>query len=169
MTFPKNTGQIRINYSIRNTGRPYGGGENRKFQSNYLDVSNEPLFPFGFGMSYTRFEYGAVQLDKNTMKSGQKIMAEIRLKNAGDRDGEETVQLYLQDVVASVTRPVKELKGFQKVFLRAGEEKSVRFEIAVNDLKFYNAKLMAVAEPGEFKVGIGGNSSVEMKQSFRLE
>jgi beta-glucosidase len=168
MTFPKNTGQIPIYYSIRKTGRPYGGGENRKFQSNYLDVSNEPLFPFGFGLSYTRFEYGAVNLNQNTLKPGQKIIAEIQLKNAGPRDGEETVQLYIQDVVASVTRPVKELKGFQKVFLRAGEEKLVRFEITVNDLKFYNAKLSTVAEPGEFKVGIGGNSLVTMNQSFRL-
>lgn len=169
MTFPKNVGQIPIYYSIRSTGRPYRGGENRKFQSNYLDVSNEPLFPFGFGLSYTQFEYGPVQLSKNTLKTGEKLIAEINLKNTGQRDGEETVQLYIQDVVASVTRPVKELKAFKKVFLRAGEERLVRFEISVNDLKFYNGKLIAVAESGEFKIGIGGNSMVEMKPSFRLE
>lgn len=169
MTFPKNVGQIPIYYSIRNTGRPYGGGENRKFQSNYLDVSNEPLFPFGFGLSYTRFEYGPIQLSKGKMKSNEKITAEISLKNTGQYEGEETVQLYLQDVVASVTRPIKELKSFQKVFLRPGEEKLIRFEISVNDLKFYNAKLTSVAEAGEFKIGIGSNSLTEMKQSFVLE
>lgn len=169
MTFPKNVGQIPIYYSIRNTGRPYGGGENRKFQSNYLDVSNEPLFPFGYGLSYTRFEYGSVTLSKTKIKTGEKITAEVNLKNSGRWDGEETVQLYLQDVVASVTRPVKELKAFQKVFLRAGEERLIRFEISVKDLKFYNQKLLFVAEPGEFKLGIGGSSLAEMKQSFLLQ
>lgn len=169
ITFPKNVGQIPIYYSIRNTGRPYRGGENRKFQSNYLDVSNEPLFPFGYGLSYTRFEYGPLKLDKGKIKPGETLTAEINLKNTGPRDGEETVQLYIQDVVASVTRPVRELKAFKKVFLRAGEEQLVRFQISVKDLKFYNSKLVAVAEPGEFKIGIGGNSLVELNQSFVLE
>jgi len=169
MTFPKNAGQIPIYYSIRSTGRPYRGEPFRKFKSNYLDVSNEPLLPFGYGLGYSRFEYGAPVLDKTKMKAGEKLTASVTLKNTGPYDGEETVQLYIRDQVASVTRPVKELKGFKKIFLRAGEEKKVEFEIRTEHLKFYNYRLAHLAEPGEFSLGIGGDSGVKMEASFMLE
>ena len=169
MTLPKNVGQIPIYYSIRHTGRPYRGEPFRKFKSNYLDVSNEPLLPFGYGLSYSRFEYGTVNVSKNKMKAGEKIIASVSVKNTGSYDGEETVQLYLSDLVASVTRPVKELKGFKKLFLRAGEERTVEFEINTNLLKFYNYRLAHVAESGEFRLGIGGDSGVKLETPFILE
>src|SRR5690606_7264278 len=150
-----------------NTGRPLAAGAwFEKFRSNYLDVTNEPLYPFGYGLSYTTFSYGEIQLDKNSLTSGDKITASISVTNTGNYDGEEIVQLYIRDLVGSVTRPVKELKGFQKIFLKKGESRDVRFEISVEDLKFYNNELEFVAEPGDFKLFIGTNSSDAKEAEF---
>jgi len=130
----------------------------QKYRSNYLDVTNEPLYPFGYGLSYTEFTYGDLVLDKSRMSSEKILTASISLTNSGKYDGAEIVQLYLRDMVGSVTRPVKELKGFQKVFLKAGETRNISFTITPEDLKFYNYDLRYDWEPGEFLVMIGGNS-----------
>jgi Beta-glucosidase-related glycosidases len=167
-TFPRNVGQIPIYYNAKNTGRPLMPGDAPKFKSNYLDVENKPLYPFGYGLSYTTFTYSHVKLDRTSFRPGQSITASVTVTNSGDRDGEEVVQLYIRDLVGSVTRPVKELKGFQKVALKAGETKTVRFTITVNDLKFYNSELKWVAEPGDFKVFIGGNSRDVREADFKL-
>ncbi|OQP65741.1 beta-glucosidase [Niastella vici] len=166
-SFPRNVGQIPIYYNRKNTGRPYEGG-NPKFKSDYLDVVNEPLYPFGYGLSYSTFVYDTVTLNQNTLHEGQSITASVMVSNKGDVAGEETVQLYIQDLVGSVTRPVKELKGFQKIYLKAGDVKKVDFTITVNDLKFYNSELKYVAEPGDFKLYIGTNSRDVKEAAFRL-
>jgi len=169
-TFPQNVGQVPIYYSHKNTGRPLDEGKwFEKFRSNYLDVSNDPLYPFGFGLSYSSFTYSPVKLSSNTLKQGGTITARITVTNNGSREGKEVVQLYIRDMVGSITRPVKELKGFQKVSLKAGESKTVSFTISVNDLKFYNSQLKWVAEPGDFKVFIGGNSRDVNEADFKLE
>jgi beta-glucosidase len=167
-TFPRNVGQVPIYYSIRNTGRPQGGDDFEKFKTNYIDVENSPLFPFGFGLSYTKFEYSNLQLSTATLVSDGKMMVSVEVKNAGNFDGEEVVQLYLRDVVASITRPVKELKGFQKVNLKEGETKTISFEITEEDLRFYNGLLEYVSEPGKFEVFVGGNSNEVLNASFSL-
>lgn len=168
-TFPKNVGQIPLYYSAKNTGRPLAEGAwFQKFRSNYLDVDNDPLYPFGYGLSYTTFAYSDIILDKNSMRSGDKIKATIALSNTGNYDGEEVVQLYIRDLVGSVTRPVKELKGFQKVFLKKGESREIAFEISIEDLKFYNNNLEFVAEPGDFKLFIGTNSRDVKEATFSL-
>ena len=166
-TFPQNVGQVPIYYSHKNTGRPLGTWF-EKFRSNYLDVSNEPLFPFGYGLSYTSFTYSDVKLSSNTLSSTGNITATVTLKNSGSKDGSEVVQLYTRDMVGSITRPVKELKGFKKIFLKAGESKAVSFSISAQDLKFYNSDLKFVAEPGDFKVFIGGNSRDVKEAAFKL-
>jgi beta-glucosidase len=168
-TFPQNVGQIPIYYNHKNTGRPLPEGEwFQKFRSNYLDVSNEPLYPFGYGLSYTTFEYGELQLSKTELQGNETLRASIEITNSGEYDGQEVVQLYIRDVVGSITRPVKELKGFQKIRLAAGESQTVTFEITPEDLMFYwaeprgaaprNYDLEYVWEPGEFEIMIGGNS-----------
>jgi beta-glucosidase len=166
-SFPRNVGQIPIYYNHKNTGRPYEGG-NPKFKSDYLDVDNSPLYPFGYGLSYTTFTYDTIQLSQNTLRPGQSITASVLVKNTGNMAGEETVQLYIRDLVGSVTRPVKELKSFQKINLNAGEMKKVQFTITENDLKFYNSDLKYVSEPGDFKLFIGTNSRDANETSFRL-
>jgi beta-glucosidase len=158
-TFPQNIGQVPIFYNHKNTGRPLPEGKwFQKFVSNYLDVSNDPLYPFGFGLSYTSFNYGELKLSSNSLKGNQTLTASISVTNTGKYDGAEVVQLYIRDVVGSVTRPVKELKGFQKIFLKAGEAKTVQFAITPADLKFYNYDLKYDWEPGDFEIMIGGNS-----------
>ena len=168
-TFPQNIGQVPIYYNHKNTGRPLGEGKwFEKFKSNYLDVTNEPVYPFGYGLSYSSFAYSDIELSDTTMKAGKNITATINVTNTSNTDGKEVVQLYLRDMVGSITRPVKELKGFQKIELKAGETKTVTFSISVNDLKFYNSDLKFVAEPGDFKVFIGGNSRDVKETNFRL-
>jgi len=158
-TFPQNVGQIPIYYNHKNTGRPLAEGQwFQKFRSNYLDVSNEPLYPFGYGISYTDFNYGEIKLSGTTLQGDQRLTVSVELTNSGKYDGKEVVQLYIRDLVGSVTRPVKELKGFQKVLLKSGETKTITFEITPEDLKFYNSDLNFVWEPGEFEIMIGGNS-----------
>ena len=169
MTFPQNVGQIPLYYAHKNTGRPLKEGRwFEKFRSNYLDVSNDPLYPFGYGLSYTTFAYGDVKLDKTTMNINGEITATVTVTNTGKYDGSEVVQLYLRDLVGSVARPVKELKGFEKIFLKAGESREVSFKITSDLLKFYNYNLDYVCEPGDFDVMIGGNSRDVKKASFKL-
>lgn len=168
-TFPQNVGQLPMYYSEKNTGRPLAKSAwFQKFRSNYLDVSNEPLYPFGFGLSYTEFEYSPLKLEKATINKSDKLKITVQVKNNGQYNGEEVVQLYIQDLVASQTRPVKELKGFQKVWIEKGKSKTVEFEISEEDLKFYNQKLDFISEPGKFKVYIGTNSRDVQEAEFEL-
>ncbi len=159
MSFPQNVGQIPIYYAHKNTGRPLAEGKwFQKFRSNYIDVSNDPLYPFGYGLSYSSFTYSDVKLSSTSLKGNQTLKASVTLTNSGKFDGQEVVQLYIRDVVGSITRPMKELKGFQKLALKAGESKTVTFSITPEDLKFYNSNLKYDWEPGEFEVMIGSNS-----------
>ena len=158
MSFPQNVGQIPLYYNHKNTGRPLTGKWFSKFQSNYIDVSNEPLYPFGFGLSYTSFEYGAMQLSSKQLKGNQKLRVTIPVKNTGKYAGKEVVQLYIKDEVGTITRPVKELKGFEKIELAPGETKEVVFEITTELLKFYNSELKFDWESGDFQIMIGPNS-----------
>ena len=168
-SFPQNVGQVPIYYAHKNTGRPLPEGEwFQKFRSNYLDVSNDPLYPFGYGLSYTTFSYSNVKLSSVNLNKTGSIKASVTLKNTGTKDGSEVVQLYTQQLIGSVTRPVKELKGFQKIFLKAGESKEVSFNISNEDLKFYKAALKFVAEPGDFKLFIGGSSKDVKEAGFKL-
>jgi len=146
-------------FNYKNTGRPLPEGQwFQKFRSNYLDVSNDPVYPFGYGLSYTNFTYGDLKLSSTSLKGNQTLTANVAVTNAGNRDGKEVVQLYIRDVVGSITRPMKELKGFQKISLKAGETKTVTFKITTNDLKFYNSALKYDWESGEFVIMVGGNS-----------
>ena len=168
-TFPQNVGQVPVFYNHKNTGRPLPEGKwFQKFRSNYLDVSNDPLYPFGYGLSYTTFKYGDIKLSNTSMKPGGSLTATVTVTNSGAKDGKEVVQLYLRDMVGTVTRPVKELKGFQKISLKAGESKTVSFKITEEDLKFYNSDLKFVAEPGDFKLFVGTNSRDVVESSFKF-
>jgi len=168
-TFPQNTGQIPIYYNHKNTGRPLPEGQwFSKFRSNYLDVSNDPIYPFGYGLSYTTFSYSDITLSKNSLKPGEKIEVNVKVTNTGKSDGKEVVQLYIRDMVGTTTRPVKELKGFRKIDLKMGETKEVTFTVGVDELKFYDYNLNFTAEPGEFKVFVGGNSRDVKEASFVL-
>jgi len=157
-TFPRSVGQIPIYYNHKNTGRPYNNEESAKIKSDYLDVSNEPLYPVGYGLSYTTFDIGAPHLDKSIIHSGEKLHVTLTVKNTGKFDGEEVVQLYIRDMTSSITRLVKELKAFKKVALKSRESQNINFTITEDDLKFYNADLNFVAKPGTFKVFMGTNS-----------
>ncbi|MEO8819396.1 MAG: beta-glucosidase BglX [Ginsengibacter sp.] len=168
-SFPRNVGQIPIYYNHLNTGRPYIAGGGTKFKSDYLDVPNTPLYPFGYGLSYTTFSYSDITLSSKTLKQGGKITASVDITNAGTRKGKETVQLYTRQMVGSISRPVKELKGFQQITLEPGETKKVTFPISVDDLKFYNNDLKYVDEPGAFKVFIGTNSADVKEADFTLQ
>ncbi|OAD46605.1 beta-glucosidase BglX [Polaribacter atrinae] len=169
-TFPRNVGQIPLFYNHKNTGRPLGNTEGKfeKFKSNYIDVRNEPLYPFGYGLSYTTFDYGNLKLDKPTINMDDEINVSVDVTNSGDYDGKEVVQLYIRDLVGSVTRPVKELKGFQKVLIKKGETQTITFKISVEDLKFYNSELDFVAEHGQFQIFVGTNSDTKMMKEFEL-
>lgn len=169
VSFPRNVGQIPVYYNHLMTGRPNPGDPFQKFRSNYLDVENSPLYPFGYGLSYSRFSYSDLKLSSNTLSSNGSITATVKLTNTGGHDGEEVVQLYIRDLVGSIARPVKELKGFQKIFLQKGDSRVVSFRISVNDLKFYNNELKYVAEPGDFKIFVGGNSRDVLEADFKLK
>ena len=166
ITFPRNTGQIPVYYNMKNTGRPFD--LDNKYTSKYLDIPNTPLYPFGFGLSYTSFEYSPLTVDKKEMGPDDSLMVSVTVKNTGKYDGEEIVQLYIRDMVASVTRPVKELKGFKKVFIPSGEEKTITFEITKKDLAFYRRDMSYGVEAGEFKVMVGPNSCDLQESSFIL-
>ncbi len=159
-TFPQNVGQVPIYYAHKNTGRALGEGKwFEKFRSNYLDVSNDPVYPFGYGLSYTSFKYSDIKLSNTSLKGNQTLTASVTISNTGNYAGKEVVQLYIRDVVGTTTRPVKELKGFQKIELKAGETNTVTFSITPNDLKFYNYDLKYDWEAGDFEIMIGTNSN----------
>jgi beta-glucosidase len=165
-TFPRSVGQIPIYYNHKNTGRPYDGTGFPKFKSNYLDESNDPLYPFGYGLSYTSFGYSPIKLSKTQLKGQEKLMASVMIQNTGKYVGEEVVQMYISDPVASVARSVKDLKGFQKITLQPGETKEIKFEISTEELSFYNSDLKKIWEPGQFLVHIGTNSNQVQSATF---
>lgn len=169
-TFPKNVGQIPLYYNHLNTGRPLEAGKwFSKFRSNYLDIDNDPLYPFGYGLSYTTFRYGDLRLSNNSMNEKGKITASVTVTNTGSYDADEIIQMYIRDMVGSVARPVKELKGFERIHLKKGESRTVSFDITAEQLKFYNSALDWVCEPGEFEVMVGGNSRDVQTKKFSLQ
>lgn len=159
-SFPQNVGQLPLYYNHLNTGRPVPDGTDRffKYQSNYLDVRNDALYPFGYGLSYTTYEYSDISLDTESITADGTAKASVTVTNTGKRDGDEIVQLYIRDLSASIARPVKELKGFKRIHLKSGESKTVTFDITRQQLQFYNSDLKAVVEPGDFIVMTGPNS-----------
>lgn len=165
VTFPRSLGQVPIYYNYKSTGRPVSPD---KFTSKYLDIPNTPLYPFGYGLSYTQFSYSNLRLDADKINSTQKLLVSVDVKNIGRMRGDEIVQLYVQDEVGSVTRPVKELKGFRRVTLSAGETKTVEFELKPDHLAFYNQEMKCVIEPGMFKVFAGTNSAEALEKRFEV-
>jgi beta-glucosidase len=168
ISFPRSIGQIPTYYNHLRVGRPFTEGKPGNYTSQYFEERNGPLYPFGYGLSYTDFSLSQLKLSSRSLAPGGTLEASVTLKNSGPRDGATVVQLYIQDLAASVVRPVKELKGFRKVALKAGEETLVRFSIDEDDLKFFNARLQHVAEPGEFEVQIGLDSQTVQSQRFEL-
>jgi beta-glucosidase len=168
MSFPRTEGQIPIYYNHFSTGRPARNDLDVNYVSAYTDLPNDPQFPFGFGLSYTSFSYSDIELNTTTFKPGQSLTATVTVTNTGKTDGQETVQLYVRDLVGSVVRPIKELKGFKQVFLKTGESKKISFTLHAEDLRFYNDKLEYIFEPGEFKLYIGGNSKEVKETGFIL-
>ena len=172
MTFPRSLGQVPLYYNHKNTGRPLSKEntdkcEYERFRSNFMDECNTPLYPFGFGLSYTQFNYSGISISNLNPAGNQTIQASINLTNTGNYDGAEVVQLYIRDIVGSITRPVKELKGFQKVFLKKGETKKITFAISPEDLKFYNNALKYDWEAGEFDIMIGTDSEQVKTQKIQ--
>ena len=165
---PRNVGQVPIYYNHLNTGRPNPRWFT-KFTSNYLDVPNDPLFPFGYGLSYTTFKYSPLTLSSNTMTTGGNITASVTVTNTGAVEGTEVVQLYIRDMVGSIARPVQELKGFERITLKPGESRQVSFTINAELLKFYDKDLNYVCEPGDFDVMVGTNSRDVQHQTFTLK
>lgn len=167
VTFPYSVGQIPMYYNHKNTGRPFD--ENSGYTSKYIDIPNEPLYAFGYGLSYTTFEYDNMVLSSGAVSSDEKLTISVEVTNTGEREGEEVVQLYIRDLAASITRPVKELKRFRKINLQPGASEEVSFELSAEDLKFYDTNLNYIAEPGEFKVFVGGNSVDVLEKQFTLK
>ncbi|WP_460117354.1 beta-glucosidase BglX [Pseudomonas sp. S2_C03] len=168
ITFPRSVGQIPTYYNHLSIGRPFTPGKPGNYTSQYFDDTTGPLFPFGYGLSYTEFSLSDMALSATTLNKSGKLDASVTVKNTGKRDGETVVQLYIQDVTGSMIRPIKELKNFQKIMLKAGEQKVVHFSISEDDLKFYNSQLKYAAEPGKFNVQIGLDSQDVTQQSFEL-
>lgn len=169
MTFPREVGQIPIYYNHFNTGRPAKNDTDLNYTSSYIDLSNSPKFPFGFGLSYTTFQYSDLKLSNNKMKNNESIEVTVKITNTGKYVGEEVVQLYLRDKFGSVVRPIKELKGFEKIKLNVGETKTVKFVIDNQKLSFYNDKLEFKSEPGDFDLMIGASSEdIRLKERFEL-
>lgn len=169
VTFPRNLGQVPIFYNYKNTGRPKDDAVEPKYRSKYLDVLNSPLYPFGHGLSYTTFEYSAPTLSDTTLQENTELKVSVRLRNTGQRAGHEIAQLYIRDLFGTVTRPVKELKGFQKVYLEPGEEQTLEFTIRPDDLKFYDQEMNFVVEAGKFEVFIGASSATTNKATFHYQ
>jgi beta-glucosidase len=170
MSFPRSVGQVPVYYNHKNTGRPYLGttDSEQKYKSRYTDSDNSPLYPFGFGLSYTTFSYSNLKVSSNKIKFNETLKITVDVSNTGNFDGDEVVQLYIKDVVGSVTRPVRELKGFEKVTIKKGEKKTITFQISSNDLKFYNINNKETAEAGDFEIFVGTNSNADLKQQFEL-
>ena len=168
VSFPRTEGQIPIYYNHFSTGRPPKNENDMNYVSAYIDLPNSPKFPFGYGLSYTSFKYSEPVLDKSKITMNDELEIKVSISNTGQYDGTETVQLYMRDLVGSVVRPVKQLIGFKQVFLKKGETKELKFKIGAEDLKFYDEKLNYIAEPGMFKVFVGGNSSTTLQADFEL-
>jgi beta-glucosidase len=166
VTFPRTVGQVPIYYNYKNTGRP--ADISNGFTSKYLDLPLTPLYPFGHGLSYTTFKYSNLKVEKNKISSKENLVVSADVENTGEREGKEVVQLYIRDLVGSVTRPVKELKGFEKISLKPGEKKNVKFEISFDDLAFYDINMNLTVEPGAFKVFVGGNSVDVIEAGFEV-
>ena len=170
VTFPRNVGQVPIFLSEKNSGRPYDPkGTEQKYSSRYIDCPNDPLFVFGYGLSFSKFTYSDLQLNKPKMEHKDTLTITVKVTNAGPYDGEEVMQLYIRDMVGSVTRPLKELKGFRKMMFKAGETRTVTFRLDESDLSFYRSDMSFGIEPGEFEIFVGGNSSDVLVKSFRYE
>lgn len=168
ITFPRSIGQVPIYYNVKNTGRPIPlDNPKEDYKSNYIDSPNTPLYPFGHGLSYTNFEYSDITLSSNKIGVSDTLSVSVNIKNTGNYDGHEVAQLYIHDKVGSITRPVKELKGFEKIFLKKGEIKTVKFKLTSEDLKFFNG-IEFTAEAGEFELAISGNSDFSFMNSFEL-
>ena len=168
MTFPRSVGQIPVYYNHLNTGRPFDSVKPFKYTTQYIDEAEGPLYPFGYGLSYSQFVLSDLQLSAAVLRPAESLKASVIVANTGERDGETVVQLYIRDPVASVSRPVKELKGFQKILLKAGERRRIEFTLDEDALKFYDAQLRHVAEPGEFRVQVGLDSQDVLEQRFEL-
>ena len=168
LTFPRNVGQIPIYYNYKSTGRG-SNRENNVFWSHYSDVANTPLYPFGYGLSYTSFEYKNLQLDKSEYSKDETVHVSVEVTNSGNYDGKEVVQLYIRDKVGSITRPVRELKGFELTSLKKGESKTITFKLTKSELGFYNNQGKYLVEEGEFEIFVGGDSTANLKAAFQLK
>ena len=170
MTFPLTIGQVPIHYSMKSTGRPMPSPDAReKYLSRYKFTPNEPLYCFGYGLSYTTFDYSDLKVLTPEVALGEPVRVSVKVTNSGKRDGDEVVQLYLRDLVASTTRPVRELKGFRKVSLKAGESKVVEFTIQPEDMAFCRADMKFAQEPGDFHVWIGHDSNADLQGGFTVK
>lgn len=167
VTFPRYVGQVPIYYNHKNTGRPFH--PENTYTSKYIDGENSPLYPFGYGLSYSTFVYNNLRLDKKMIKIGESIEISVDVQNTGTYDGEEVIQLYIRDLAASVTRPILELKDFKKVYFKAGESKKINFTLSTDKLKFYDINMNYVVEPGKFKILIGTNSTDLIESEFEVE
>jgi beta-glucosidase len=168
VSFPRNVGQLPLYYNYKSTGRPNNGDDN-VFSSHFTDSSNDALFPFGYGLSYTTFAYSDLKLSSAEISKGEKLQVSVTVKNTGLVAGQEVVQLYIRDLVGSTTRPVKELKGFEKISLEPGSSKVVNFELTDTNLAFWGADNQFKAESGEFDLWVGTNSAEGLKASFKLK
>jgi len=168
VTFPRNVGQVPIFYNSKASGRPQPDGPREQYKSNYIDVANSPLFPFGYGLSYTHFRYSHLRVNRAKLPADGTLEVTVTLENRGDYDGEETAQLYTRQLFGSVTRPVRELKGFQQVFLKKGEQRDLTFTVKATDLAFWRADMTYGTEPGSFEVFVGGNSDANLSEVFEL-
>jgi beta-glucosidase len=166
VTFPRAVGQVPLYYNHMNTGRP--PDVNNKYTSKYLDVPWTPLYPFGFGLSYTQFKITNLQLSAKTIRPNGNVTVSVDVENVGSRAGDEVVQLYIRDVAASVSRPVKELKGFQRISLRPGEKRRIEFTLGPKELGFYNRSMSFVVEPGDFRIMVGANSEDVIDATLRV-
>ena len=169
MSFPRTEGQIPVYYNHYSTGRPAKDNNDKFYVSAYIDLQNDPKFPFGYGLSYTTFDISNLQVSSKSMPvKGGKLTVTVDVKNSGYFDGEEVVQLYIRDLVGSVVRPVRELKGFKKILLKSGETQKVTFELTADDLKFYNDKVEFINEPGDYELYVGNSSVGGLKGTFEL-
>ena len=167
MTFPRNVGQVPIYYNYKNTGRPTMNEPESVFWSHYMDEKNTPLYPFGYGLSYSKFDYSDLKLSSNSFSKEGKVEVTVTIKNSGKVTGKEVVQMYIRDLVGSITRPVKELKGFEMITLEPNQTKTVTFTIDKKTIEFFTANQIWEAEPGDFKVFIGTNSVNTLEGNFQ--
>ena len=169
MSFPRTEGQIPVYYNHYSTGRPAKDENDKNYVSAYIDLQNSPRYPFGYGLSYTRFDINNLRLSSNELSNqNNKLMVTVDLTNSGNYDGEEVVQLYVRDLFGCVVRPVKELKGFQKVMLKKGETKQITFTLTLEDLKFFNNEIEYINEDGDYELFVGSSSDASLKANFKL-